>query len=118
MRAERSYSGLRIKETAELTSKVGEMWYTLGYPLQCRAAHGVDAWKTMETTHDGVVNATAFSNDEDIRFALYCGTAFFLLILSILEENIGFGMNLVLDGFDQEATKLYRGDSRTSAHAR
>lgn len=118
LRAKPSYSGLTIKETAMLTGKVGKIWHTLGYPLQCRAAHGVDAWKTMETVDDGVVNATAFSNDEDIRFALYCGTAFFLLILSILEENIGFGMNLVLNGFDQEAAMLYTGVSRTTAHAR
>lgn len=108
LREKSGYSGLSIAQTARLTGRTGEVWYKVGYAVQCRASHAAEAWKYITVPDGQTVNATPFSDDSDIRTALYAATGFFLKTLLTLQTQIGFGIKNVLSGFDEEATKLYR----------
>jgi hypothetical protein len=107
LRGKKSYSGLSVEGTARILNKTAALWYETGYALQCRASHAGEAHKTVAVSECGSIQGQLYSDEGDIGFALYAATGFFLAILGLMEEHIGFGMKSDLDALNTEAIRIY-----------
>jgi hypothetical protein len=109
LRGDSGYSGLGIAGLAQLLHKRLDFWYRTVYHLQSRAVHSIDAIKASRGFDDGSMGATMFSEDDDIRAAVYSATGLFLWGLTVLQKYIGFGQDIErdLEAFATEYRRIY-----------
>jgi hypothetical protein len=104
------YSGLKIRELAQVLDTSLLRWYDTAYHFQSCDGHAINTLQHLAVRPDESVQAQYASSDHDVNQSLRAAVGMFLTHMQILHQNLDFGTDAsnALDSLIRKYCRLTR----------